>query len=150
MRYWGSNSGLVAFLRFHQNYRYCGGRCDNDPWITALYTIVMANLGYLLDTPWSRKPHLRNFLHHIGLWACLWDIFLMLIDIGRPNPLWTISLQDRWAWTVKECELERQSAFLHGSNLCSCLSSCSDFHQLWTAILKCKGNKPFSCFLSLF
>lgn len=32
---------------------------------------------YQLNIPKGSKPQLRNYLHQIGLWACLWGYFLI-------------------------------------------------------------------------
>lgn len=37
----------------------------------------MANSGCQLDTAKQRVPQLKNCLHQIGLWVCLWGIFLI-------------------------------------------------------------------------
>lgn len=37
----------------------------------------VASLGSQLDKPGKTKPHLRNCLHHIGLWLCIRDVFFI-------------------------------------------------------------------------
>lgn len=37
----------------------------------------VASLGSQLGKPGKTKPHLRNCLHHVGLWLCVWDVFLI-------------------------------------------------------------------------
>ena len=49
---------------------------------------VMGNLAYQLDTLGKRKPQLRDYLHQVV--ACLATFSLLLIDVGRPSPLWVV------------------------------------------------------------
>lgn len=44
---------------------------------TEWFLTVVAILGCQLDTLGKREPQLRNYLHQIGQWPCLWGIFLM-------------------------------------------------------------------------
>lgn len=37
----------------------------------------MANSGCQLDTAKQRAPQLKNCLRQIGLWVCLWGVFLI-------------------------------------------------------------------------
>lgn len=39
--------------------------------------IVRNDLGYQLDTPGKREPHLKHCIHQVGQWACLSGIILI-------------------------------------------------------------------------
>jgi len=77
----------------------------------------------------------------------------LVINPGGPSPLWVEPSLGWWSWVLEESKLSKPGeasqsvTSLHGlctsSCFLTCLSSSPDFLWWWTAMWKCKLNKPF-------
>lgn len=47
-----------------------------------------------------KEPQLRNCFYKLTYRHVLWGIFLFLITVGGPSPLWMVPSLDKWAWVV--------------------------------------------------
>lgn len=87
--------------------------------------IVMGNLAYQLDTLRKRKPQLRDYLRQVV--ACLVVFSLLLIDMGRPSPLWVLlSGTGRPSYARK---IDKDASKLHSSQ-----GLCFSFYLLLPAL----------------
>lgn len=83
----------------------------------------MASLGCHLDTPGQREPQLKNCIHHLGLWVCLWGVFLfanwqrraqLTVSSGLPGQ---VGLNYRRKWNVN-LKARQETAFLYYYGSC--------------------------------
>lgn len=104
-----------------------------------------------LDISRKRENESMNRVCQIGLWTCLWGVFFLLIDVGRPSP--TVSrtfpglVSKGYIRNVSASQgvLSQFTAFHHG--LCfifwlhiSWLDSYPDFSQEWSVMCRYKPD----------
>lgn len=99
-----------------------------------------------LDRPGKRESQLRNCLHQIALWACLWGISLIVnkrpVDF-RLYHSWAggPGLNKRADWASHSEQASNSEHPSMASASVPALSFCFAFPWWWT--VTCKPNKPF-------
>lgn len=106
---------------------------------------IISSFTCQLNTHGKRNSSRRNSLHPIGLWACWWPVFLILIWCESAQPIVGLN---RWTWAVEEkclsmsLEIRESEVLLHHLCFGSCLKvPYLGFPQWWTAVYK--PNGPF-------
>lgn len=66
---------------------------------TELLHVIMANFGWLSTwQTWEEETSVKDCLHQIDPWACLWAFPKLLIPVGWSSPPWAAPSPDKRAW----------------------------------------------------